>query len=36
MAGFYSKCPECDSEDMQNHGGCSTCMKCAWSACTSG
>ncbi len=36
MAGVYDKCPSCGGIDMKNEAGCSTCMECFWSACTSG
>lgn len=32
-SGYYSKCPECESEDMVISAGCVTCRDCGFSPC---
>ncbi len=33
MAGSFSECPECKSENIIKNGGCDSCLDCFWSAC---
>lgn len=33
MAGKFTECQSCKSENLMNTGGCPTCLDCGWSAC---